>query len=76
MIQPVKNRMTSAWDDLPKAPMEAINQAVETTQTAIEDNPGIAVMTAFAVGVGVGVGLAALLCIPSSSSARTGGTWF
>ncbi len=61
MIQPVKNRIAEAYSELPQAPMQAIQGALRSTQEAIEENPGAAVMTAFAMGMGVGIGVAALL---------------
>ncbi len=61
MIQPVKNRIAEYCNGLPQAPMQAIQGAFQSTQEAIEEHPGAAVMTAFAIGVGVGIGLAAIL---------------
>lgn len=61
MIQPVKNRISGAFAELPQAPMQAVQDAIQCTQEAIEEHPAAAVMTAFAIGVGVGVGIAALL---------------
>ncbi len=61
MIQPVKNRIADVYSSLPEAPMQAIQGCLQSTQDAIEDNPGVAVMTAFAVGIGVGIGIVTLL---------------
>lgn len=72
MIQPVKNRIADVYNELPQAPIQAIQGAIRTTQEAIEEHPGAAVMTAFAVGVGIGIGMAALL---SCSASQQRSTW-
>jgi ElaB/YqjD/DUF883 family membrane-anchored ribosome-binding protein len=75
MIQPVKNRISGAFAELPEAPMQAVQDAIERTQEAIEEHPAVAVMTAFAIGIGVGVGLAALLNCATSSTTSSYKVW-
>lgn len=70
MIQPVKNRISGAFAELPQAPMQAVQDAIQCTQEAIEEHPGAAVMTAFAIGIGVGIGIVALLNCAAPSSRR------
>lgn len=71
MIQPVKNRISGAFAELPQAPMQAVQDAIHCTQEAIEEHPGAAVMTAFALGIGVGIGIAALLNYAAPSSRKS-----
>lgn len=74
MIQPVKNRITEPLADIAQAPMAAIQDAIQSTQEAIEENPGTAVLTAFAIGLGVGIGVACLLTCGSSATS-TNSPW-
>lgn len=73
MIQPAKNRLSEPFAEMAQAPMEAIQEALQSTQEAIEENPGTAVLTAFAVGLGLGIGVACLLS--SAPAASTYSTW-
>lgn len=75
MIQPVKNRISGAFAELPEAPMQAVQDAIQYTQEAIDDNPTVAVMTAFAIGIGVGVGIAALLNCSTASTTSSYKAW-
>lgn len=72
MIQPIKNRIADVYNEVPQASMRAIQGAIQSTQDAIEEHPGVAVMAAFALGMSVGIGLAALL---NCSSAPARSNW-